>query len=108
MHEVLKDLVHEAVRSALEDKGLKGIRPPPGALRADQAAAYIGVGRSRFYKLLTEDSQLKSLSFTVGNCRMWAVPSLDAWMRERSETEKGCPKECGAAPSGGPPCPELD
>ena len=76
--QVLADLVNEAVRAALAGTGTSA-----GVLRAAQAADYVGVSRSRFYKLLKEDPQLEGLSFTVGTARMWPREALDRWMQNQ-------------------------
>jgi predicted DNA-binding transcriptional regulator AlpA len=81
--QVLTDLVNEAVRKALEEHGLKRSRTPAVALRGTDAAAYIGVGRSRFYGLLKEHPELMAASYTVGKARCWPVAALDAWMQAR-------------------------
>jgi predicted DNA-binding transcriptional regulator AlpA len=54
---------------------------PTGAMRAAQAAAYIGVGRSKFYELLRTDPSLRTCSFRAGTARMWRKEDLDAWMQ---------------------------
>jgi hypothetical protein len=93
MLEVLSDLVRQAVRQEMAEAA------PPGAMRAAQAADYIGVGRSRFYKLLKEDPQLLGLSFTVGTARMWPREALDRWMQARQAKTATTPGEVGIGPS---------
>ena len=89
--QALDALVQQAVSDVLEKLGL--VKPqvakttlrevPKTALRAEEAAAYIGVGRSTFYTLVKEDLHLLAASFTVGRCRMWLTPALDEWMQAR-------------------------
>ena len=62
---------------------------PAGALRAAEAARYLGLGRSRFYTLLDEHPQLLAASFTVGKARMWSTASLDAWITSKHAGERG-------------------
>jgi len=81
--QMLADLVSDAVCEALEARDLKRPKPPAGALRAKDAASYVGVSRSAFYKILDDDPQLKGLSFTVGKSRMWPTADLDSWMQAR-------------------------
>jgi predicted DNA-binding transcriptional regulator AlpA len=81
--QVLTEIVTAAVWRALEEQGLRKPATPAGALRALDAAAYVGIKRSSFYKLLKEDPSLRDLSFTAGRCRMWPTIALDEWMRLR-------------------------
>ena len=60
--EALDAIIQQAVSQALEKLGLKPKRP----LHTDEAADYIGVGRSSFYALMKEDPSLHAASFTVG------------------------------------------
>ena len=85
--EALSDFVREAVRQELATAA------PAGALRAAEAADYIGVCRSRFYKLLKEDPQLPGLSFTVGTARMWPREALDRWMQARQAKTATTPRD---------------
>ena len=71
----LDDLVQQAVSDVLEKLGL--VKPqvanttlrevPTTALRAKEAAAYIGVGRSTFYTLVKEDLHLLAPPSRLGD-----------------------------------------
>lgn len=81
----LHELVKDAVRKVLEEEGLRRAPVQPEALRINEAARYVGVGRSTFYKLMKEDDHhLMSTSFTAGRCRMWTKAALDEWMARKS------------------------
>jgi hypothetical protein len=79
----LATLVTEAVRTVLEEEGLKRRRLPAGALKASDAATYIGISRSGFYALLKHDPSLLQRSFTAGRSRLWPTAALDTWMLAR-------------------------
>jgi excisionase family DNA binding protein len=69
----------EIVRDALDEHGIVE-RAPIGGMRAAEAAAYIGIGRSTFYKLVKTEPPLQR-SYVVGTARMWRREDLDAWMQ---------------------------
>src|SRR6188472_1360594 len=60
MLEVLTSLVRQAVRQEM------AAAAPAGALRAADAARYLGLGRSKFYAMLKADPELMGASFCVG------------------------------------------
>jgi excisionase family DNA binding protein len=70
----------DVVRLVLDERGIS-TKPPIGALRAAQAATYIGVGRSKFYQLLRTEPQLQASSFRAGTARLWRKEDLDTWMQ---------------------------
>jgi predicted DNA-binding transcriptional regulator AlpA len=74
----LKALFSAVVRDALDAR--QRLRVPPGALRAPQAAAYIGISKSLFYQQLKEYPELQAASFTIGKARCWPIPVLDEWI----------------------------
>jgi hypothetical protein len=76
--EVLKDIVYEAVRSALEDRGLI---QPAGALKSAAAARYLGFSRARLYELLQTDPLIQGASIKQGKSRLFLVAGLDEWLR---------------------------
>jgi hypothetical protein len=76
--EVLRDLVGEAVRSALADRGLA---QPAGALKPREAARYIGRSRSRLYELLEHDPLIQAASFKQGKSRLFLRENLDRWLQ---------------------------
>jgi predicted DNA-binding transcriptional regulator AlpA len=82
LHDVSADaraLLKELLREVLTEH-LGKPRAPAGALRGKEAARYIGLGKTRFYKVIKEDPVLKAASFKIGNARAWPVTALDAWM----------------------------
>src|SRR5687768_1790089 len=56
---------------------------PVGALRAAEAAAYIGLSRSKFYVMLKEDAALAAMAVPVSDTRVWRPPDLDQWLQDR-------------------------
>jgi predicted DNA-binding transcriptional regulator AlpA len=88
----LQKLVEDGMRKVLDEKQSSG---PAGALRAEQAASYIGVKRRSFYYLLREDPDLNQACFRVGTTRLWPKAELDAWMER--QVAKGQPKNREAA-----------
>lgn len=83
----LRQLIEEVVLKKLGQQE----STPAGALRPKEAAAHIGVGRSKFYELLKEDPQLAEASFQVGTARMWRKEDLDAWMLAQVELKQADP-----------------
>jgi predicted DNA-binding transcriptional regulator AlpA len=79
----LARLMGDAVRDALDKCGR--LPHPTGALKATQAAAYIGLSRSKFYEVLKKDPGLMQQSFTVGKCRLWPISTLDSWIHAPKE-----------------------
>jgi predicted DNA-binding transcriptional regulator AlpA len=76
-------LMSEAFREVLEEWSRKKPRLTPGALKAADAATYVGVSRSGFYQLLKNDPTLLKLSFSAGRSRRWSTSALDKWMQAR-------------------------
>jgi hypothetical protein len=75
--QVLRDLVNEAVCTALADRGLS---QPIGALKSHEAARYIGISRARLYELLKIDPILQAAAIKQGKSRIFLVSGLDAWL----------------------------
>jgi excisionase family DNA binding protein len=69
----------EIVRDALVEHGTVE-RTPVGGMRAAEAAAYLGVGRSTFYKLVKTEPALQR-SYVIGTARLWRKEDLDAWIQ---------------------------
>src|SRR5262245_16552350 len=67
------------LREVLAEEGCR----KAGALRATEAAAYIGVSRSRFYELLKEDQSLEAIAVSMGEIRVWPTADLDRWLQDR-------------------------
>ncbi len=53
--------------------------PPSAALRARDAAAYLGISRSKLYELSDADNPEVG-SFKIGAARLWARKDLDAYL----------------------------
>jgi predicted DNA-binding transcriptional regulator AlpA len=68
-------------------------------MKAAKAAAYLNISRSKFYKVLEEDPELKDSSFTLGKCRLWPVAALDAWIQARGQPASADPPAPPAAAS---------
>jgi hypothetical protein len=81
MLEALTDLVRQAVRQEM------AAAAPAGALRAADAARYLGLGRSKFYVMLKADPELMGASFCVGTARLWSREALDGWMRTKQDID---------------------
>jgi len=66
---------------------VKGARPENdvqvGALKAEQAASYLGISRRSFYYLLKDDPDLDQACFIVGVAKRWPKAELDAWMERQ-------------------------
>jgi predicted DNA-binding transcriptional regulator AlpA len=88
----LQKLVEDSVRKVLAEKSGSA---PTGALRAQQAASYIGVGKRKFYYLLHNDPELAQACLRIGAARVWPKAALDAWMER--QVAKGQPKKREAA-----------
>jgi predicted DNA-binding transcriptional regulator AlpA len=82
-HELTR-LVADAVSDAFARRGTTP-QLPTGALRAKQAAAYIGLSRSKFYEVLKNDRVLMQHSLTVGKCRLWPISVLDTWIQAKGK-----------------------
>ena len=83
--EVLRDLVGEAVRSALADRGLA---QPVGALKSHEAARYIGISRARLYELLGTDPIIKAAAIKQGKSRIFLRDGLDRWLQAQQVPEQ--------------------
>jgi len=84
-------LIGDAVRDALDECG-RLPQLPSGAVKATQAAAYIGLSRSKFYEILKKDPSLIHQSFTVGKCRLWPISALDSWIHAKGKQNVESPK----------------
>src|SRR5262245_28546057 len=80
--QALKEIVRDAL---IEHSTME--RSPVGGMRAAGAAAYVGISRSTFYKLLKTETHLQH-SFVVGTARMWRKEDLDAWMQAQVESNQ--------------------
>jgi excisionase family DNA binding protein len=78
-----RDVIKAIVREALAEAGL-ALPRETGALRAKEAAAYLGIAKTRFYKLIKEDPALGAASVRVGRSRSWPKHVLDDWLRRQS------------------------
>jgi hypothetical protein len=83
--DVLRDLMSEAVREALEAKGLG---QPAGALKSAEAARYIGISRARLYELLKTDPIIKASSIKQGKSRLFLRDGLDQWLQAQLAPEQ--------------------
>ena len=85
MLEVLRDLVGEAVRSALADRGLA---QPVGALKSHEAPRYIRISRARLYELLGTDPIIKAAAIKQGKSRIFLRDGLDRWLQAQQVPEQ--------------------
>jgi excisionase family DNA binding protein len=75
-----RELIKDLIREVRDEQG----RAQPkqvGALRAKEAAAYLGIAKTRFYKLIQEDAALGAASYRVGRSRAWPKEALDNWLQ---------------------------
>jgi predicted DNA-binding transcriptional regulator AlpA len=79
--EEIAQIVAAAVDRAMAQLGSKRGSVAPAALKAADAARFLGVGRSTFYNLLKADAALMAASFKIGTSRVWAIEVLDDWLR---------------------------
>jgi predicted DNA-binding transcriptional regulator AlpA len=76
-----RELFKQLLREVLTEQGGPGA--PVGALRAADAAAYVGVSRSSFYVILKQDPALAAIAVAMGDYRVWRPPDLDQWLQDR-------------------------
>ncbi len=86
LSEHVTQALKEIVRDALVEHSTVE-RSPVGGMRAAEASAYIGIGRSTFYKLIKTEAHLQH-SYVVGTARMWRKEDLDAWMQAQVESNQ--------------------
>jgi excisionase family DNA binding protein len=86
LSEHVTQALKEIVRDALVEHCTVE-RSPVGGMRAAEAAAYVGIGRSTFYKLIKTEAHLQH-SYVVGTARMWRKEDLDAWMQAQVESNQ--------------------
>ena len=79
----IAELVQGAVHEVLQLNGLSRPVTPAGALKARDAARYIGLSRARLYELLREDPIIKEASITSGRARLFLTTGLDQWLRAK-------------------------
>ena len=80
----LADLIDERVRAALAEFAPR--KRHREGLTASETAAYLGVGKTRFYKMLQEDPTLAALAYRVGKRdRRWRSADLDRWLEAQRE-----------------------
>ena len=80
----------EQLKQLLREVLLEGVTQP-ATMRPEQAWAYLGISKSRFYKLIREDAHLKAASFRVGAARLWPREALDAWIKVQAEKQTKAP-----------------
>lgn|SRR5262245_9102763 len=79
----LAGLVTEAVRTELEKRFPQRAITPTAALKAREAARYLGISRGSFYNLLQVDKELAGASIYIGDARVWSIIFLDAWLAQK-------------------------
>jgi predicted DNA-binding transcriptional regulator AlpA len=77
-----RELLKQLVREVLVERGFTQPKET-GALRAKEAAAYIGIAKTRFYQLIKEDPLLGAASYNVGRSRAWPKAILDKWLKSQ-------------------------
>jgi excisionase family DNA binding protein len=83
----LEQVIDRAVAKAMAKRLAKQSSAQAAALRPDEAADYIGLGRSKFYELLDQDAWLRKASFKIGTARLWRREDLDAWLKRQSPAD---------------------
>jgi excisionase family DNA binding protein len=78
-----RQLLKDLIREVFAESGL-ALPRETGALRAKEAAAYLGIGKTRFHELLKEDPNLDAASIRVGRARVWPKEALDKWLKAKS------------------------
>ena len=86
LHDVSAD-ARELIKQLLREVLQEGVTQP-AVLRSEQAWVYLGISKTRFYKLIREDAYLKAASFRVGAARLWPREGLDAWIKAQTEQPK--------------------
>jgi hypothetical protein len=89
----LADLLKEAVRTELEKQFPQKPIPPTAALKAREAAHYLGISRGSFYNLLQVDKELASASIYIGDARVWPIRFLDRWLERRQGAQIKLPEK---------------
>jgi hypothetical protein len=79
----LAGLVTEAVRAEIEKQFQQKPITLTAALKAREAARYLGISRGSFYNLLQVDKELAGASIYIGDARVWPIRFLDIWLERR-------------------------
>jgi|SRR5262245_29217338 len=89
----LAGLVTEAVRTELEKRFPQRAITPTAALKAREAAGYLGISRGSFYNLLQVDKELAGASTYIGDARVWRIRFLDVWLERRQGAQIKLPEK---------------
>jgi len=82
-----------AMTRILAELSSKGLGVAPAALKAREAARYLGISRSGFYNLLEIDRTLAAASIYVGKARVWPREALDNFLRNNKGKEIDIPSK---------------
>jgi hypothetical protein len=95
------DLVRQAVREELARK----VDAPTGAFRVREAAAYIGLRRTKYLEEAKKDPILRASEIRMGRARAWLREGLDRYLRARTTQARPSLISSAYAPSStsGPP-----
>ena len=102
LSDAIREELREIVRQVVAEQGSAA---PVGGRTVDQAAAYIGICRTNFYKQLKRYPELKASSFMIGSRRYWPKDALDAWMTEQAASQNQSVQEQGPPKDARRPAP---